>query len=157
MHPDPHFLFGFKLCYVSRYLNKRPMGHIAHLRKQFNSINTYDYHNVNWEKKKPNHENWMVLHLNKLEFPSSKIQMHSAIFGWNWPSGSGADDFSISALYFRYLANYSPWTRSVPIIYLNRLEFSSPKHALCQVWLKLAQWFRRRRFFNFVNVFYAIS
>ena len=23
--------------------NKRPMGHIAHLRKQFNSINTYDY------------------------------------------------------------------------------------------------------------------
>ena len=24
-------------------LNKRPMGHIAHLRKQFNSINTYEY------------------------------------------------------------------------------------------------------------------
>ena len=24
-------------------LNKRPMGHIAHLRKQFKSINTYDY------------------------------------------------------------------------------------------------------------------
>ena len=23
--------------------NKRPMGHIAHLRKQFKSINTYDY------------------------------------------------------------------------------------------------------------------
>ena len=29
------------------------MGHIAYLRKQFNSINTYDYHNVNWEKKHP--------------------------------------------------------------------------------------------------------
>ena len=27
--------------------NKRPMGYMAHLRKQFNSINTYDYHNVN--------------------------------------------------------------------------------------------------------------
>ena len=25
------------------FLNKRPMGHIAHLRKQFKSINTYDY------------------------------------------------------------------------------------------------------------------
>ena len=23
--------------------NKRPMGHIAHLRKQFKSINSYDY------------------------------------------------------------------------------------------------------------------
>ena len=23
--------------------NKRPMGHIAHLRKQFKSMNTYDY------------------------------------------------------------------------------------------------------------------
>ena len=23
--------------------NKRPMGHIAHLRKQFKSLNTYDY------------------------------------------------------------------------------------------------------------------
>ena len=27
------------------------------------------------------------------------------------------------------------------------------KFALCQVWLKLALWFLRRRFFNFVNVF----
>ena len=26
-----------------RIKNKRPMGHIAHLRKQFKSINTYDY------------------------------------------------------------------------------------------------------------------
>ena len=27
------------------------------------------------------------------------------------------------------------------------------KNALCQVWLKLAKWFWRRRFFNFVNEF----
>ena len=38
---------------IHEKLNKRPMGHIAPLIKQFNSINTYDYHNVNWEKKKP--------------------------------------------------------------------------------------------------------
>ena len=34
-------------------------------------------------------------------------------------------------------------------LHLNKLEFPSPKDALCQVWLKLAQWFRRRRFLNF--------
>ena len=34
---------------------KRSIGHIAHLRKQFNSIKRYDYHYhyVNWEKKNP--------------------------------------------------------------------------------------------------------
>ena len=34
------------------------------------------------------------------------------------------------------------------------IESPSPKDALCQVWLKLAQWFWRRRFLNFVNVFF---
>ena len=38
-------------------------------------------------------------------------------------------------------------------LHLNKLESPSPKDALCQVWLKLAQWLWRRRFFNFVNVF----
>ena len=37
-------------------------------------------------------------------------------------------------------------------IWIN-LEFFSPKDALRQIWLKLAQWFWRRRFLNFVNVF----
>ena len=35
----------------------------------------------------------------------------------------------------------------------NKLEFPLPKDALCQVWLKLAQWFWRRRCLNFVNVY----
>ena len=39
------------------------------------------------------------------------------------------------------------------VLHLNKLESSSPKDALCQVWLKLAQWFWRRRFLNFLNVF----
>ena len=39
-------------------------------------------------------------------------------------------------------------------LHLNKLKFFSPKNALCQVWLKLDQWFWRRRFFkDFVNVF----
>ena len=81
--------------------NKRPMGHIAHLRKQFKSINTYDYIITLIKRRRKNdvlYENLLVLHLNKLESPSSK-------------------------------------------------------DALCQVWLKLAQWFWRRRFLNLVNVF----
>ena len=39
------------------------------------------------------------------------------------------------------------------VLHLNKLESPSPKDALCQVWLQMAHWFWRRRFFNFVNVF----
>ena len=39
------------------------------------------------------------------------------------------------------------------VFHLNKLESPLPKDALCQVWLKLAQWFWRRRFLNLVNVF----
>ena len=38
-------------------------------------------------------------------------------------------------------------------LHLKKLESLSPKDSLCQVWLKIAQWFCRRKFFNFVNVF----
>ena len=36
---------------------------------------------------------------------------------------------------------------------MNKLESPLPKNALCQVWLNFAQWFRRRRFLDFVNAF----
>ena len=40
------------------------------------------------------------------------------------------------------------------VLHSNKLESSSPKAALCQVWLKLALWFLLiRRYFKFVNVF----
>ena len=35
---------------------------------------------------------------------------------------------------------------------MKKLESSSSKNDLCWDWLKLAYWFWRRRFFNFVNV-----
>ena len=54
-------------------------------------------------------------------------------------------------MYFRYF-NYLPFEKG-GALHLNKLEFPSTKNALCQVWLKLAQWFWRRRFLNFVNVF----
>ena len=39
------------------------------------------------------------------------------------------------------------------ILHFNKLEFISPKDALSQVWLKLAQWFLERRFVNDGNHF----
>ena len=39
------------------------------------------------------------------------------------------------------------------LLHLNKLESPSLKDALCQDWLKLARWFWRRRFLNFVNLF----
>ena len=61
--------------------------------------------------------------------------------------------FKISSMcmYFRYFLIISPWKRAGPFIWRNLNP--SPKDAFGQVWLKLAQWFWRRRFFNFVNVF----
>ena len=38
----------------------------------------------------------------------------------------------------------SPWKNGVAL-HLKKIESPSPKDALCQVWLKLAQWFWRRR------------
>ena len=38
-------------------------------------------------------------------------------------------------------------------LHFNKFESPSSKYALCQVWLKLAQCFWRRRFLNFVNIF----
>jgi hypothetical protein len=47
-------------------------------------------------------------------------------------------------LFFRY---YHPLERSYPLS-LKTIESSPSKDDLCQVWLKLAQWFWRRRFIN---------
>ena len=69
------------------------MGHIAHLRKQFKSINTYDYIiTMIKRRKKPLLSSWKL-------------------------NGSS----------------------------LNKIESHSTKDAFCQVWLKLAEWFWRRR------------
>ena len=56
------------------------------------------------------------------------------------------------SIYFRYFVVISPWKRGGGL-HLNKLESPSPKDALWQVWLKFAQWFWRRIFINFVNVF----
>jgi hypothetical protein len=54
---------------------------------------------------------------------------------------------------------YLPLERGLPLS-LNKLESPSPKDDLCQVWLKLALWFWRRRLLNdptpFLHFFYYL-
>ena len=97
-------------------LNKRPMSHIAHLRKQFKSINTYDYiMTLIKRRKNKNIINFMRIYwfliwtnLNPLH-----PRILCAKFAWNWLSGSEEEDFfKISSMYFRYFVFISPWKRA---------------------------------------------
>ena len=62
-----------------------------------------------------------------------------AKFGWNWSSGS-FNFVNVFSLFCNYLT-----VEEGMALCLNKLESPSPKDALCQVWLKLAKWFLRRR------------
>ena len=88
--------------------------------------------------------------LNKAhESPSPKnalCQVWLKLAQWFWRRR-----FLNSINVFSLFRNYLPLERG-GTIHLKKLEFPSPKDALCQVWFKLAQWFWRR-FLNFVNVF----
>ena len=53
---------------------------------------------------------------------------------------------------FLLLLNYLPLEKG-GALHLIKLKSPLPKDALSQVWLKLAQWFWRRIFLNFLNVF----
>ena len=54
-------------------------------------------------------------------------------------------------MYIHYFVIISPWKRA---LHLNKLEFPFTQRCfVLMVWLMLAQWFWRRRFFNFINVF----
>ena len=96
--------------------NKRPMAHIAHLRKQFKSL----YHNVDLEKKKkiiklmrifwlfiwrnlnPYHPSMLVRRL--IEIGSVVLEKRN---------------FLISSMYFRYFVIFSPWKRAGFFIWIN--------------------------------------
>ena len=73
-------------------------------------------------------------------------------FVWNWAIGSGEGRLLISSMYFRYFAIISAWKKG-GALHLNKHESLSLTDALCQFWLKVAQWFLRRSFLKFVNVF----
>jgi hypothetical protein len=77
-------------------------------------------------------------HLNPLH-----IRIICTKFDWILPAGSGEEDFKIIFSAFSLFRYYLPLERGYPL-QLNKLEFPLPKDNLCQVWLKLVQWFRRR-------------
>ena len=83
-----------------------------------------------------------ALHLNKLESPSPEdalCQVWLILARWYWRRR-----FLKVVNLFLLFPNYLPFGKGVAI-HLNNLESPSPKDALSQVWLKLAQWFWRRR------------
>ena len=59
-------------------------------------------------------------------------------------------------MYFRSFIIISPWKKACMALHMNKLESPSPKDALCQGWLKLAQCFWRR-FLIFRQSIFAIS
>ena len=87
--------------------------------------------------------------MKKLESPSPKdalCQDWLKFAQWFWKR-----EFFNFVNVFSLLCNYLPLENG-RTFHLKKLESPSPKDALWQVWLKLVQWFWRRRFLNFVNV-----
>ena len=85
-------------------------------------------------------EKGIALHLNKLESPSTKnalCQVCLKLTQWFWRRR-----FLNFVNVFSLFRNYLPLEKGGAL--LKKLESPSPKDALCQVWLKLAQWFWRR-------------
>ena len=71
--------------------------------------------------------------------------------GWNWPSGAREKNYFV--IVFSLFQNYLPLEKDVAI-HLNKQEFPSPMAALYQVWLKLAEFFWRRRYFEIMLSLY---
>ena len=88
--------------------------------------------------------------MNKIDSHSAKdalCQVWLKLAQWFW-----------SRRFFNFVNVFSLFRNYLPLekgraLHLNKLESPSPKDALCQVWLKVVQWFWRRFFLNFVNVF----
>ena len=97
------------------------MGHIAHLRKQWKSINTYYYiiTLIKWRKNTlfTFLRFFTVLHLNKLESPLPKDALCQV--GLKLAQWFRRRRFKISSMYFRYFEIISSWKRARPFILTN--------------------------------------
>ena len=81
-----------------------------------------------------------ALHLNKFDSSSPKDALCQVLLNlalWFWRR------FLNFVNVFLLFRNYLPLEKG-GVLHLNKLESPSPKDTLCQVWLKLAQWFLRR-------------
>ena len=101
--------------------HKMPMGHIAHLRKQFKSINTYDYI-ITLIKRKKN-INFMIMYcffiwiLTQGCFVPKLVEIGSVVL---------EKIFFISSMYFRYFCNNLPLEMGW-VLYLNNLNPLHPR------------------------------
>ena len=94
----------------------------------------------------------LPLNLNNLIFPwpnDNLYQVWLKLVCWFWRRRFFNDPTP-----FLHFCNYLPFEEDLAL-YLNNLEFPLPKDDLCQVWLKLACWFWRRRFLKIFNIFYS--
>jgi hypothetical protein len=66
---------------------------------------------------------------------------------WIWPAGSGEEFFFKLFSVFLLFRYYLPLEKGYPLRFY-KFEFPLPKDDVCQVYLKLAQWFWRRKFWN---------
>ena len=103
-------------------INKRSIGHIAHMS------------NISYKKNTFTHDK----------------------YGWNWPSDSREDYFWINFVNVFSLCGYYLALEKRVALHLNKVESPLAREALCQVWLKLALWFWRRGFINFINVYHYL-
>jgi hypothetical protein len=91
----------------------------------------------------------LALFLNKLEFPSFKDNLYKFEFGQLVLEKKIIKNFQCISTF----SLLSPLGNGYPL-HLNKLESPSFKDDLCQIWLKLAQWFWRRRFLNDPTLFF---
>ena len=68
------------------------------------------------------------------------------------PSDWGENFLNFVHVFLLLFSYYFHLGKSVSL-YLNKLVSISPREALCQFWLKMAQWLFRKPFLKFVNVF----
>ena len=98
-------------------------------------------------------ENDRALNLTKLKIPLTQRCFGPSLVEIG-PVVVENEDFKILSMYFHYfIFNYLPLEKG-RALHLNKFESPSSKDALGQVWLKLAQWFWRRRFFLFSTMYF---
>jgi hypothetical protein len=91
----------------------------------------------------------LALYLNNLEFPLPKSDLYQVwliLACWFWRRR-----FLNDSTPFLHFWDYLPFEEDLAL-YLNNLEFPLPKDDLYPVWLKMACWFWRRRFFFNINI-----
>ena len=91
-----------------------------------------------------------ALHLNKIKFSSPKDEWCKVFL--KLAKCAGEEVFFHFLNVFSIFCNYLLMEKD-RTLHWNKHQSPLPKDALCQVWLKLAQWFWRRRIFLILSMY----